>query len=338
MASIKISELSSLTQKDYNDVIPIVDTSANETKKVSIETLIDNNVKLLTVSDEAPSSPTQGDKYYNTTNNKIYTYVGGNEWYDNGTPKQGILYIVFDEQTTYAYNGTTLVSVGGGQGSMMVVLKSVVSAPVTFAKGDKYYDSTDDLIYTATSSSTWNDGETADELTLYLNEYDNKLYRYYDNGMYLEGGGGETLPVGTELDFDGSSSSIPTGWEQIDNPEEYSTTQEIKTNKVYIENGVERPIYRNWISFLNPAISQNSEITVAHNIPNIDTVVDKYGWKIRGKNSTTQGSFFPNVTTGGRITNINNITTTNVVIRSTDPFNAGNYYFEGYIEYTKTTD
>ena len=42
MANIKISELNELyeAQKDYNDYVPVVDTSADETKKISVKNLI----------------------------------------------------------------------------------------------------------------------------------------------------------------------------------------------------------------------------------------------------------------------------------------------------------
>lgn len=119
----------------------------------------------------------------------------------------------------------------------------------------------------------------------------------------------------------------------VSNLEIYSTG-EIKTNKIY--NG--KVVYRNWVSFLNPAMAIGSEASVAHNISNIDTVVLHYGWQIRSKNSTTRTTFFPSMTTGGAITNIKDINSTNVVIRSRDAWNAGGYYFEGWIEYTKTTN
>ena len=47
----------------------------------------------------------------------------------------------------------------------------------------------------------------------------------------------DSLPVGTEIDFDGAVSDIPTGWEQVD---VYSTT-EVKTGDTWINN---KPIYR----------------------------------------------------------------------------------------------
>lgn len=59
---------------------------------------------------------------------------------------------------------------------------------------------------------------------------------------YNHGGGGETLPVGSEIDFEGST--IPTGWEEVTNPETYST-DEVKTDKIYVdENDVSHEVYR----------------------------------------------------------------------------------------------
>ena len=49
MANIKISELNSLTKKSYDDVLPIVDSNASETKKISVKDLVDNNVELIAV-------------------------------------------------------------------------------------------------------------------------------------------------------------------------------------------------------------------------------------------------------------------------------------------------
>lgn len=143
MANIKISELNELETKHNNDLLAIVDNANNETKKIKVENLLNENVELIAVSSTAPSECSLGDKYFNTTTNKIYTATGTDTWGTTGEDaKEGILYIVFDTQESYAYNGTTLVSVGGGSG-------------------------------------------------------------------------GETLPVGTEVDFDGQASDIPAGWEQV---------------------------------------------------------------------------------------------------------------------------
>lgn len=101
----------------------------------------------------------------------------------------------------------------GGNDGGIIALKTITTAPSTFNTGDKYYNSTNDLIYTATSSSTWNNGETPSITSLYLNEADNKLYRYYNNTMnVLESGnsGGGSLKIGTIIPYAGDT--LPTGY------------------------------------------------------------------------------------------------------------------------------
>lgn len=44
----------------------------------------------------------------------------------------------------------------------------------------------------------------------------------------------EVLPVGSEIEFGGSVNDIPIGWEEVSNPDSYSTS-EIKTNKTWID-------------------------------------------------------------------------------------------------------
>ena len=128
MANVKISELNELTKSNeaYNDYLPIVDTSANETKKISVESLIASNVELLAVvpvGGTAPEPDTPGTKYYSVNTNKIYTATSGETWDTPETPIAGIFYIVISEKTTYTYDeeNETLISVGGGGGSQVVV-------------------------------------------------------------------------------------------------------------------------------------------------------------------------------------------------------------------------
>lgn len=89
----------------------------------AIETIIEEelpnviNVELLAIEDTAPSECSTGDKYYNTTDKKIYTATGENTWSSTGEdPLDGILYVLFDKRNTFAWNGTDLISVGGGGG------------------------------------------------------------------------------------------------------------------------------------------------------------------------------------------------------------------------------
>lgn len=121
MANIKITELNETLTKTNNDVLPIVDITANETKKIKIENLLDKNIELLAVSDTAPSECNIGDKYYNTSTKLIYTATAQDTWSDTGTtPLNGILYIVYADQASYSWDGTDLVSVGGGKEDIVI--------------------------------------------------------------------------------------------------------------------------------------------------------------------------------------------------------------------------
>lgn len=118
-----------------------MDNAIEEIIEEDIPSLLD--VELIAVVDTAPSECSTGDKYYNTTTNKIYTATGINTWGTNGeTPLDGILYIVFDEQTTYAYNGTTLVSVGGGAEGNGVYVGD--EPPVDAQENDLWVDTNDE--------------------------------------------------------------------------------------------------------------------------------------------------------------------------------------------------
>lgn len=48
-----------------------------------------------------------------------------------------------------------------------------------------------------------------------LNKIEDAIDYLFVNGT---GGGGESLPVGSEIEFDGSVSNIPAGWEQVEYP------------------------------------------------------------------------------------------------------------------------
>lgn len=80
-----------------------------------------HNVELIAISDTAPTTCSTGDKYYNTEDNLIYTATGTNTWGATGEePISGIFYILFSEQSSYSYDGTTLVSVGGGTEDIII--------------------------------------------------------------------------------------------------------------------------------------------------------------------------------------------------------------------------
>lgn len=214
------------------------------------------NVSLLAVSDTAPSECSEGDKYYNTEDNLIYTATGTDTWGTTGTtPISDILYVVLEEQKSYTYDGTTLVSVGGGAG-------------------------------------------------------------------------GEALPVGTEVDFDGSVSDIPIGWEQV---ETYST-YEVKTGDTWIDG---KPIYRKVVyisSFPNTALAN-----YPHNISNIDNVVTLKAVAKSSANTIYPLPFMGTSLMFGTGLYVNfRINMTDIQIETASDLSSHTAYV--VIEYTKTTD
>ena len=100
---------------DYPSTETPIDADALNNIEDGIEE--SHNIQLLAVTNTAPSECAEGDKYFDITTKLIYTATGTDTWGETGeTPIYDILYIVLDEQTTYTYNGTDLVSVGGGAG------------------------------------------------------------------------------------------------------------------------------------------------------------------------------------------------------------------------------
>lgn len=96
--------------------------------------------------------------------------------------------------------------------------------------------------------------------------------KYNDNGTVkeLKAKVYDTLPVGTEVDYSGST--VPDGWIQIDDPNVYSTTETICGT--WIDGG---PIYRKvcYISALPSSIGTTEKYDV--NIRNANYVVNCYG-------------------------------------------------------------
>lgn len=110
MAYIKTNWVNDETELNAENMNHIEDGIANS-----------QNVELIAISDEAPLECETGDKYYNTEDNLVYTAIGINTWSEDGEePISGIFYILFSEQSSYSYDGTTLVSVGGGTEDIII--------------------------------------------------------------------------------------------------------------------------------------------------------------------------------------------------------------------------
>lgn len=120
MAKITYENKVALNQ---NSSIPNIN-KVNDTDMNMIKNVVNNNETkvLLAVSSSAPATCDTGDIYFNTTDNLIYTATATNTWGATGVaPTENTIYIEFTNQTLYAYDGTTLVSVGGGSGSEIVI-------------------------------------------------------------------------------------------------------------------------------------------------------------------------------------------------------------------------
>ena len=95
-------------------------TNSEKSKLGNIEAgAKDNVINLYTVSATAPTGGTLLSIYYNTTDHKFYEkqLVLDLEWVElpNMTPKYGVIYVTSETKSIYVYDGTTLVSVGGGE-------------------------------------------------------------------------------------------------------------------------------------------------------------------------------------------------------------------------------
>lgn len=82
----------------------------------------------------------------------------------------------------------------------------------------------------------------------------------------------DTLPVGTKVDYDGTD--VPNGWEEVTDPSVYSTEEKIIGT--WIDG---KPIYSKTIEGTILKIDEN---VIIGTIPNIDTVIRKYGQSLAG--------------------------------------------------------
>lgn len=204
------------------------------------------------------------------------------------------------------------------------------TAPSECAENDKYYNTNTNLIYTATGTDTWGvTGETPSQLYLYMDISDEKLY-YYDGNTFSSygggsgGAGGETLPVGSQIDFDGSVSDIPTGWEQVDDPNEYSETETI------VGTYMNKPLYRKTF-IIDSGIS--SGMTIQHSISNFDLLV-----KVEGSFRRTDGKMNGLLigTSDNYSVNIFDVTTSQFSLSKGGSISVN--YIHVSLYYTKTTD
>lgn len=104
--------------------------------------------------------------------------------------------------------------------------------------------------------------------------------KYFDGTSWKNVNGqitGDTLPIGTEVDYIGEN--VPAGWEQVS---DYSTS-EVNTGKTWIDG---KPIYRKVINYGN--LPNSSYNQVLHNISNLSQFT-----KIEAIAKTQAGYYYP---------------------------------------------
>ena len=102
----------------------------------------------------------------------------------------------------------------------------------------------------------------------------------YVNGEKFEGGGGggDTLPIGSIIDYDGDT--VPDGYEEVD---DYSTS-EVFTGKLWIDG---KKIYRK-VYEVTKAQTSNNNPDIPTNVSNIDTIISEDGILVRSDNQFTK--------------------------------------------------
>lgn len=153
--------------------------------------------------------------------------------------------------------------------------------------------------------------------------------KYNDNGEYKDiyVKAFDTLPIGTEVDYDGST--VPDGWTEIP---DYST-DEIDTGMKWIDG---RPIYRKVISLTLPNSTYNSDQVIADLT---DLAIDKI-IKLEGMIYAETTQVITNFAYQGnaQYCSLYYINSSKALRYSTNNIQYVNVPASIIIEYTKTTD
>ena len=126
--------------------------------------------------------------------------------------------------TSTPLNSTNLNQMQDNMENAIIPTKLVTiseTAPSAAAIGDMYYNTTDNKIYTATGTNTWDSGSTPRYDGFYINTSDNTLFYYNGSALIGVGGsgsgiGGDTLPVGMIMPGAFPSTLVVEDWLKCD--------------------------------------------------------------------------------------------------------------------------
>lgn len=156
--------------------------------------------------------------------------------------------------------------------------------------------------------------------------------KYKENGEYKDivVKVGDTSPIGLVADYDGSV--VPDGWEEVTDPNEYSTTEQVVGK--WIDG---KPLYRKVIT--GSSTNVDTLFNIDHNISNPEM------YRITGDSFIRIGaSSFPVNYPSGNTTNLDKRIIYSVMNATKIQLYVGSYLqSSGYeycfvIQYTKTTD
>ena len=154
--------------------------------------------------------------------------------------------------------------------------------------------------------------------------------KYKDNGEYKDivVKVGDTSPIGLVADYDGSV--VPNGWEQVDDPNEYSTTEQVVGKWINGKN-----IYRKCYEFTTLANFYNIE-SGKEQIISITGIIQRKDYTdifvpVNGRaNETAWATSFGNIQLGS---------TNRIVFNYGESWNSTTFNkLTIILEYTKTTD
>lgn len=139
----------------------------------------------------------------------------------------------------------------------------------------------------------------------------------------------DSLPIGTEVDYDGET--VPTGWEEVDSPNEYST-EETKIG-TWIDG---KPLYRKVI--VVTGLQASGAKSVVHNISNLGNVTNISGSVILNYDTGNFKRKAPLSQLPASWNTFINIGETAVIINRTTSGSELDIIIQIVLEYTKTTD
>ncbi len=146
VAEIK-NQLISLANSKYGNKFMFGGTQTQQSPFLNV-TSLDNDVA--TISSSAPGSPSNGERYINTTDKHIYEY-NGSTWQDMGIPDNGTGVVVTDQDKLYVYDSSSndwIEEYKGNQGALSVKIGKTDTIKINLTGDSLFRDPQGDVVMT----------------------------------------------------------------------------------------------------------------------------------------------------------------------------------------------